>query len=253
MLCLLLSNGRRLKLFVNLLESIYDVANVFFEAKHSTANIYLYHLCELMAILIQASSSLDDFIRYVAEEILKKFDQYWKDVFLVLAIAIMLDPRFQMKYIEFARSKSEGSKGNLQIESIMVAFHSLCDSYATLFPQSDDSDSDVTDLEKIWSLSQMNKSQNSIDSFIVLQDYHQFIQSSSQLPKSDPEWYLEEPVLSWRQDFRVLGWWKAATAKCHTLPRMAHDFLAIPISEATSFEAFYLLLFASLVCSMLQY
>lgn len=70
--------------------------------------------------------------------------------------------------------------------------------------------------------------------FSVLQDYHQFIQNQSDLVR-----YFGEPVLPWSQDFDVLTWWSTASLKYPTLTRMARDFLAVPLSTATSYEAFY--------------
>ncbi|KAH7852913.1 hypothetical protein Vadar_030874 [Vaccinium darrowii] len=57
-------------------------------------------------------------------------------------------------------------------------------------------------------------------------------------PKSDLDRYLEEPGLSWTQDFKVLKWWKAESPKYPMLSKMARDFLAIPMSVATSDGAF---------------
>ncbi|GMP76200.1 hypothetical protein CsSME_00032981 [Camellia sinensis var. sinensis] len=42
-----------------------------------------------------------------------------------------------------------------------------------------------------------------------LQEYNQFTESNSQPPKSDLDWYLEEPILPWNQDFNVSRRWRA--------------------------------------------
>ncbi|KAK3025357.1 hypothetical protein RJ639_043866 [Escallonia herrerae] len=75
-------------------------------------------------------------------------------------------------------------------------------------------------------------------SFIVWSSITQFIRSNS-LPKSELELYLEEPILPWSKDFNLLNWWKAASAKYPTLSKIARDLLAIPLSVATSFDAYY--------------
>ncbi|KAK2971028.1 hypothetical protein RJ640_025802 [Escallonia rubra] len=74
--------------------------------------------------------------------------------------------------------------------------------------------------------------------FHCLVEYNQFIQSNS-LPKSELELYLEEPVLPWSKDFNLLNWWKAASAKYPTMSKIARDLLAIPLSVATSSDAYY--------------
>ena len=46
-----------------------------------------------------------------------------------------------------------------------------------------------------------------------LQDYYAFAQSTSQSSKSDLDWYLEEPVIPWSEDFNLLKWWRDASPK----------------------------------------
>ncbi|EXB75666.1 Putative AC transposase [Morus notabilis] len=64
------------------------------------------------------------------------------------------------------------------------------------------------------------------------------MKSGSKL-KSELDWYLEEPVLPWSEDLSVLNWWRISSVRYPTLSTMARDILAVPISLATSYEAFY--------------
>ncbi|KAM0988039.1 hypothetical protein ACFX13_012264 [Malus domestica] len=57
---------------------------------------------------------------------------------------------------------------------------------------------------------------------------------------SDLDLYLGEAVVPWSQSCTALAWWKTAAARYPTLSKMARDFLAIPFSIATSYEAFYI-------------
>ncbi|CAL8991055.1 unnamed protein product, partial [Prunus brigantina] len=72
--------------------SVYEVSNALFETKHLTPNVYLYHLHELHEILTKMSTDSDSFIRTIAEDMLNKFVKYWDNMFLLLAIAAVLDP-----------------------------------------------------------------------------------------------------------------------------------------------------------------
>ncbi|CAB4293070.1 unnamed protein product [Prunus armeniaca] len=72
--------------------SMYEVSNALFETKHPTPNVYLYHLHELHEILTKMSTDSDSFIRTIAEDMLNKFVKYWDNMFLLLAIAAVLDP-----------------------------------------------------------------------------------------------------------------------------------------------------------------
>ncbi|XP_061993370.1 zinc finger BED domain-containing protein DAYSLEEPER-like [Rosa rugosa] len=218
--------------------SIYEVSTALFETKHLTANVFLYHLHEFREILTQMTMQSDGFIRTIAEAMLERLAKYWDEMFLLLAITAALDPRFKMKYVEFVCSKVKGD-ANAQVLAVWGAIQKQFDAYVILFPEketfpsdSSSSDSDSEGESPIpWQVNHI---------FSVLQDYHQCIQSSNQpTKKSELDYYLEEPVLPWSQKFSALTWWKTTGAKYPTLSRMARDFLSIPISLATSYDAFY--------------
>ncbi|KAK9288630.1 hypothetical protein L1049_017090 [Liquidambar formosana] len=223
-----------------LVDSIYKVADALFQTKHVTSSIF-HHLHELQAILTRESSNSDSFIRTVVKKMLQKFDKYWKDMFLVLTIATVMDPRSKMKFIEFSSSKFEGSNGNSRVRDVLEAIHSIYDDYVTRFPGKENFVCDMTSSnpEEDSPSRAEEGGPNSTNALSDLQEYLQFIQSISQPPKSELDWYLGEPVLPWSQDFNALSWWRAASPKYPTLSKMARDFLAIPISLATSFDAFY--------------
>lgn len=205
-------------------DSIYEVSNALFETKYSTANVYLYHLHQLYKILIQYTKHSDGFIKEVSKCMLKKFMRsYWKRMFIWLAITAALDPRFKMKYVEFICSQ-EPKDRILSGAAVFEVIEEKFSEYVIRFPEKEGSISDSSPS----SLQHVNQN------FSVLQDYHQFIQNQSDLVR-----YFGEPVLPWSQDFDVLTWWSTASLKYPTLTRMARDFLAVPLSTATSYEAFY--------------
>ena len=74
--------------------------------------------------------------------------------------------------------------------------------------------------------------------FDWVQEYKQFIQPKGQHPKSELDFYLEEPVLPWIGDFDIISWWRASSSKYPILSRVARDLLAIPISIVTSYDAY---------------
>ncbi|CAL5393548.1 unnamed protein product [Camellia sinensis] len=135
-------------------------------------------------------------------------------MFLVLAVTTVMDPRCKMKYIEFASMKYEGSASNSQAATVLEAIQSLFDDYAAYNLEAENAAT--------------NDSTSSDSSYSDLED---------DLAKL--EWYLEEPVMPWSQNFKLLSWWKAASPKYPILSKMARDFLAIPLTLATSDEAFY--------------
>ncbi|XP_028072259.1 zinc finger BED domain-containing protein RICESLEEPER 1-like [Camellia sinensis] len=205
------------------MDNIYEVTVALFESKYPTANAYLYHLRELQAILIQKSTSTDRFIQRVTRKMLKKFDKYWKDRYLVLLITMVMDPRFKMKYLEFSSSKFDDSDGIPGVTTVLEAICSLFNNYVIKFPERDNISSDSTsssefeeeeDIEED-SYKNIEEEHHSLDDrYKLLPDYIQFIQSTQGLqPQLELDWYLEEPVMSWTHEFNALSWWRNASSK----------------------------------------
>ncbi|KAH7843434.1 hypothetical protein Vadar_016633 [Vaccinium darrowii] len=227
----------KVKCICKLVESAEAVARSIFDTKYATANIFLHNLEELRGILFQESVSSDSFTSKVAKKMLRRLDRYLEDMFFVLSIASVMDPRYKMRYIDYISSKREASDGNSRSALVLDAVHSIYSDYVNqdLEKEKSVSDSASSDSEEELPRSTDRGGSKNSD---WLQEYNQFIESNNKPPKSDLDRYLEEPVLSWTQDFNVLKWWKAESPKYPILSKMAHDFLAIPMSVATSDEAF---------------
>ncbi|CAD5323334.1 unnamed protein product [Arabidopsis thaliana] len=61
--------------------------------------------CKLAGCIYKVAKELFDGDK--AKEIVKRFDKYWNDMFLVMATASVLDPRFKLNYLQFYCSKNE--------------------------------------------------------------------------------------------------------------------------------------------------
>ncbi|PSR85196.1 Zinc finger BED domain-containing protein [Actinidia chinensis var. chinensis] len=252
-----------------ILDKLHEVAKVLFHTKYPTVSIYLVYLQQLRTSLTQEGSSSDGFVRAVIEKMLQKLDKYWKDMFLVLAVATVMDPRSKMKYIEYLsmKYKGEGSDFSFQVSSVYEAICSLFDDNLARFVAKENSASDSTSsdskeeedfdsekeedsqsekmapptkkrkVKKVSRHEEGSKGPNCGSNH--LQDYSAFAQSTNQSSKSDLDWYLEEPVIPWSEDFNLLKWWRDASPKYPVLSRMARDLLAIPISVVTADDAYY--------------
>lgn len=174
-----------------------------------------------------------------------RLGKYWKNVFVLLGIASVLDPPYKMKYIEYLCSKCEVIDGSSEVALILDAIHNLYDGYVTNDLEKEDpmDDSDSSNLEEeeeeeeeVEEILRSEEQGSSNPSWV--QDYNQFIKIGDKPPKSDLDWYLEEPVITWSQDLNALKWWRAKSPKYPTLSKMVRDILAIPTSVATSDGAY---------------
>ena len=71
-------------------------------------------------------------ISTMAESMLAKFNSYWANVSVVMAIAAILDPRYKMKLLEFYYPNIYGDNSNLEIEKIKNLCYDFLDEYGDI-------------------------------------------------------------------------------------------------------------------------
>ena len=94
----------------------HSVTEFFFGRKYSTTNMYFALVCELKIALNEWSLSSSEMISTMAESMLAKFNSYWANVNVVMAVAVILDPRYKMKLLEFYYPNIYGDNSDLEIE-----------------------------------------------------------------------------------------------------------------------------------------
>lgn len=211
------------------LKVLFDATNVFKGIPHPTANIYFHEAWKIKLELSHAATSEDAFVSSIIKPMHEKFDKYWKDCSLVLAIAVVMDPRFKMKLIEFSYSKIYGDNASTHIKAVDDDIHDLyCEYIAQPLP-----------LTPAYEEQQVPTT-NGVEGALLcsndgLLDFDVYISetASSQQAKSELDQYLEEAVLPRVYEFDVLNWWKLNKLKYPTLSKLARDVLSIPMSTVT--------------------
>ncbi|GJS13218.1 zinc finger BED domain-containing protein DAYSLEEPER-like protein [Tanacetum coccineum] len=158
-----------------------------------------------------ASTSEDNIISTITKPMLEGFDKYWKSNCFVLAIAIVMDPRFKMKLVDFSFAKIFGDEAASYINIVDEGIHQLFLDYAAGDVTGYLSNGDGHGLGNTY-----------FDDFIM--------ESASQQSKSELDQYLEESLLPRSHEFEVMRWWKLNEPKYPTLSKMAHDILTLPVS-----------------------
>ncbi|XP_010487601.1 PREDICTED: zinc finger BED domain-containing protein RICESLEEPER 2-like [Camelina sativa] len=266
----------KIETYCKLTGCIYKVAKVLFEGEYSTSNVFFHLLAELKLMLNQELANADDdYFLGKAKKILERFDKYWNSMFLVLATASLLDPRFKTKYLEFYCSKKEvnveGSKAETVLDYLSNLYARYAASNISQKPISSDASIDSSDSEKEeeedyddeWEEEEYDddevegedydegkegkeekkkdkeeKKPDAYEDFVLFQEYLKFEGSPRELHESELDSYLKEPVMEWNKDFKALDWWREESQKFPILSRVARDILSIPISCATSWDAY---------------
>ncbi|RLN22033.1 zinc finger BED domain-containing protein RICESLEEPER 2-like [Panicum miliaceum] len=217
------------------LKLLYDSAHSIMASTNPTSNLFFHEAWKLQLELTNGTGHEDPIFSSIAKDMHERFDKYWKDCSLVLAIAVVMDPRFKMKLVEFSYSKIYGAEAAKYVKVVDDAVHELYKEYVAqplpLTPAYAEQG------EANNGPANANNSQGAPastgDGLLDFDMYLSEIQSS-QLSKSELEQYLDESLTPRMQEFDILNWWKLNTVKFPTLSKMARDILAIPMSMVSS-------------------
>lgn len=214
-----------LKLFV-------EVTNVFTGTKYQTSNIYFPEICNIHLQLIEWCKNPDEYLNSLALKMKSKFDEFWRNCSLALAIAAILDPRFKMKLVEYYYPQIYGVTAQDRIDDVndrikaLYSEHALCSPLASL------------DQGLAWQVSGSDNPDN--ETRDRLTGFDKFLNETSQNQSSisDLDKYLEEPLFPRNVDFSILEWWKVHMPKYPILSMVARNVLGIPMSKVAFEFAF---------------
>ncbi|KAG8369403.1 hypothetical protein BUALT_Bualt14G0007500 [Buddleja alternifolia] len=218
------------------LKIFYDVTEMFSGTMYPTSNCYFPKICEIKLKLDKWVTSTNVMIQNMAELMLEKYEKCWETCHLMIGVAVVLDPRYKMKLVDFYFPKINFERSHAKVNAIRQNCYDLLVDYQTratttlketscsvgggsgILGNSPSSVSGVTSAIE----------SDSLDMF----EYDQCVASSSPFPTnvtltSELDIYLEESVLTRSQDFDVLGWWRLHGVKYPNLQKMARDILAI--------------------------
>lgn len=214
------------------LKHLFDAANILTNPRYPASNTFFPEVSKLQIELTNSAISQDPFVSNLTKPLQETFDKYWKECYRVLAIAVVLDPRFKMKLVEFTFTKIYGENAESWIRAVDDSVHELFLEYiarAHPLPALEEGHDGMNKTETAPEGSQEGTLVSNVDG---LSDFETYINeiTSSQHMKSELDQYLEESLLPRAPDFDILGWWKLNKQKYPTLSKMASDVLAIPVS-----------------------
>ncbi|XP_057968491.1 zinc finger BED domain-containing protein DAYSLEEPER-like [Malania oleifera] len=218
------------------LKLLFDAANILATTSNPTANIFFHEVWKIQSELARAATSEESFVSDLAKQMMEKFDKYWKDCSMVLAIAVIMDPRFKMKLVEFSFTKIYGEDAATNIKIVDDGIHELFLEYVALpLP--------LTPTYAEEGTTENAKAEESPGGALLanngLSDFDVYImETSNQQMKSELDQYLEESLLPRVQEFDILGWWKLNKLKYPTLSQMARDILSVSVSTVPPHSVF---------------
>lgn len=227
------------------LKYFFDVADILTSHSYPTANVFFPEVSKIQTELTNASLSQDPLVRDLTKPLKDKFDRYWNDCCLVLAMAVVMDPRFKLKLVEFIFSKVFVQNAEDWTRIVDYGLRDLFLQYTMeTLTLSDTFGEDGNIGISITEISETNQEEHQGEIFLTtgdgLSDFDVYISeiSENQQTKSELDRYLEEELSPKSQEFDVLSWWRLNRYRYPTLSKMACDILSMPVSTVTRDSVF---------------
>ncbi|OMO50694.1 putative Zinc finger, BED-type [Corchorus olitorius] len=214
----------KIEYIFNFLKPFYDITTLFSGVDYPTTNLYFENVCKGRGNLLKEIENPDSCLREVAKAMKEKFDKYWNEHCVVLAFAVILDPRFKLKFVKFYLKKFDDDFEN-KAKSNLDKLKALFKEYESA-SSSSGGNCDIQGGGK--ELDQIIKEFQSYDS-----------DESTSSNKSQLELYLGEPrVQITPMPYDVFVYWKDNYTRYPELATMARDIMTIPITTVTSESTF---------------
>ena len=99
-------------------------------SRYPTANLYFPFIFMAYLTLVENMKSNDDYMKRMAELMMIKFEKYWSSFSLTLAIAVILDPRYKIDFVEWSYKEVYGSN-SMEFEQVRSKLFSVFNEYAS--------------------------------------------------------------------------------------------------------------------------
>ncbi|XP_028804297.1 zinc finger BED domain-containing protein RICESLEEPER 2-like [Neltuma alba] len=223
-----------------LLEVFNLATHIISGSEYPTANLYLPEVWRVKQVIDNAIEDGDFFIREMAASMKEKFDKYWGECNMLMAIASVLDPRCKLYVVNycFPLIYKPDYVASENIDKVVSALRSMYDEYVSMYKGDTMGNNEVDNAGN-------NSSADASGSSIVtgFDQIMSIVREKQAVPpmKSELEAYLEDGVYipdGNSNSFSALEWWKNNSMKYKILSKMAADILAIPISTVASESTF---------------
>ncbi|KAI0510486.1 hypothetical protein KFK09_011088 [Dendrobium nobile] len=229
--CPVNSEWERVEKISTFLKPFYDITKIISGTKYPTANLYFPCISTAYATLKHELIEGPDYIKQMCRRMIAKFEKYWHDFSVILAIAVILDPRYKFAFVEWCYKRLYVGDYVFEVKKVKDSLFSLFSNYATINVNVPANVSERRNSECTNSSSTVINSQ-------FLQDFDSFEEEVEMPKKSELELYLDEPKIDRKIELDILHFWKANQYRFPEVSAMARDVLCIPISTVASESAF---------------
>ncbi|KAF5178258.1 Zinc finger bed domain-containing protein [Thalictrum thalictroides] len=177
---------------------------------------YFHNFLSFREQMAEKSMSSDRFVGEVAKKMLELFNKYWEDMFMVMAMASIIDPHFKLKYLEFYFTKYNGSDAKISLELVREAIVNLYNEYLNHEPSPEQIEMDDTPFDEKLDASN-----------VYVSWLHEYSEATIKKANSGLNHYFDKEVwIMSSLSYDLMHWWQFGNHDPR-LSRMAFDILAI--------------------------
>ncbi|CAN1732014.1 Putative AC transposase [Linum perenne] len=212
------------------LEVFSLISDMFSGSKYPTINLFFPRICDLRVKITEWLWDPNVVISNMAQTMWSKFSKYWEVIHQILAVAVVLDPRYMLEIVEYYAEKIGPAECGFSAASVKQILCDLILEYQSRHTKNQSSVGvGTSDLENGTSTS------NDLD-FELFLTQRKKARTTAVVTELDN--YLNEDVLPRSSDFDILMWWKLSGLKYPILQAVARDVLVIPVTSVASESAF---------------
>lgn len=120
----------RIEVLSKFLCSFYDITCVFSGSKYPTSNLYFPSVLMARLTLEKHRDNNDARLKKMDDLMFAKFEKYWSEFSLILALAVVFDPRYKLQTVEWGYTKIYGEKSS-HFDEVKDTLSSLFDIYCS--------------------------------------------------------------------------------------------------------------------------
>ncbi|KAI8540323.1 hypothetical protein RHMOL_Rhmol09G0253900 [Rhododendron molle] len=222
-------------MFTKFLKLFYNATKKFSASLFVTSNVFFEEMYNVEVKIEKLIANNDPLLSKMAFDMKKKFDTYWgkgDKINFLLYVAVVLDPRFKLRWVKFCYIKTKGREVAEEMEKrVKGVLEKLYDAYGN--------DGEVR-VQAPSATPSVVVDEDCDDRLSLASEFDTYLeQEYSSVCSSEVDKYLND--LCERKDipdFDVLLWWKNNSNKYPILSQLARDVLAMPVSTVASKSAF---------------
>ncbi|XP_061999376.1 zinc finger BED domain-containing protein RICESLEEPER 2-like [Rosa rugosa] len=240
--------------FVKFLKVFYNVTLSVSATKHPTSpkafhDIISVH-AEIEDLFCQPVDSHDvtqKILFQMAQKMRAKYQKYYgklEDINQLLLVALVLDPRYKIRYFENACKKMlnmddlEIKKKSVELKDLVI---SLTDLYAASLPSQSSQRTKSSEVTQTGGSSRYNSTRVTGKMADMLEEWDKELEhGDAVVVNNEVDRYLLDPIEKPPKgvEFKILTWWQLNGPKYPNLQAVAKDVLAIQVSTVASESTF---------------